>query len=252
MPLKVNQLLEQVRMEIRRHGATGIAGIGRKFRICDDDQSGHIDDQEFAKAMRELGFDFREDELNMVFGAFDDNGDGRVNYEEFLQACRPPMSLRRKRLVQKVFEMLDLDRSGVLTADDLKHRFNPAGDPRVQQRTKTAQQVAQEFLSTFDVFDQDGNVGLEEFQKYYQGVSASIDNDDYFELMIRNAWHMSGGEGWSQCTSCTHVLVEHADGSETVEELKNDLGLDKFNKGDVMKRLAQQGITDAVGYKISS
>ena len=31
---------------------------------------------------------------------------------------------------------------------------------------------------------------------YYNNVSASIDNDDYFELMIRNAWHISGGEGW--------------------------------------------------------
>jgi len=162
------------------------------------------------------------------------------------------MSLRLKRLVQKVFESLDTDRSGVLTPEDLKSRFNPGGDPRVQQRDKTAAQVAAEFLRTFDVFDQDGMVGPDEFQKYYQGVSASIDADDYFELMIRNAWHMSGGTGQYKCTSCTHVLVQHADGSETVEELKNDLGLDKFNRADVMKRLAQQGITDAVDYKISS
>jgi len=56
--MQVNQLLEQVRLEVRRHGATGIHGIGRKFRICDDDNSGHIDDQEFEKAMRELGFNF--------------------------------------------------------------------------------------------------------------------------------------------------------------------------------------------------
>lgn len=36
----------------------------------------------------------------------------------------------------------------------------------------------------------------DEFVAYYNNVSASIDNDDYFELMIRNAWHISGGEGW--------------------------------------------------------
>merc|ERR1719299_81492 len=145
--------------------------------------------------MHELGFKYTDAEVDMLYKAFDADGSGSINYDEFLGAVRPPMTLRRKRLVQKVFESLDLDKSGVLTSDDLKSRFNPQGDPRVQGRKLNASQVAAEFLSTFDVFDQDGNVGPEEFLKYYQGVSASIDDDQYFEFMIRNAWHIHGGEG---------------------------------------------------------
>eukprot|EP00811_Abedinium_folium_P033808 NODE_6743_length_1642_cov_20.211221.p1 GENE.NODE_6743_length_1642_cov_20.211221~~NODE_6743_length_1642_cov_20.211221.p1 ORF type:complete len:361 (-),score=143.09 NODE_6743_length_1642_cov_20.211221:462-1544(-) len=247
---QVSSMLEQVRQAVRKHGAVGIAGIGRKFRIVDDDGSGRIDALEFAKVMRELGFKYTDPELNQLMTAFDLNGDGFVDYEEFLQTVRPPMSLRRKRLVQKVFEMLDTDKSGILTASDIKARFNPHGDPRVGNREKSPTAVAEEFLSTFDVCDHNGEVGPEEFVKYYQGVSASIDDDSYFELMMRNAWHMSGGQGQSQCTSCLHVLVVHRDDSETVEELMNDLGLDKDNRREIFQRLIAQGITDIKDVKL--
>ncbi len=45
-------------------------------------------------------------------------------------------------------------------------------------------------------------------------LGASVDDDDYFELMIRNAWHISGGEGWCANTTCKRVLVVHSDGSQ--------------------------------------
>ena len=35
----------------------------------------------------------------------------------------------------------------------------------------------------------DGSVSVEEFIEYYTNVSASIDDDRYFELMMRNAWN---------------------------------------------------------------
>lgn len=59
-----------------------------------------------------------------------------------------------------------------------------------------------------------------EFCSYYSNISASIDDDDYFELMMRNAWHISGGEGWCANTSNRRVLVTHAGGKQTVEEIK--------------------------------
>jgi len=33
---------------------------------------------------------------------------------------------------------------------------------------------------------------LPEFNEYYNNVSASIDNDQYFELMMINAWKLYG------------------------------------------------------------
>lgn len=47
--------------------------------------------------------------------------------------------------------------------------------------------------------------------------------------MIRNAWHISGGEGWCENTTCRRVLVTHKDGTQTVEEIKVYYYLFYFN-----------------------
>ena len=37
----------------------------------------------------------------------------------------------------------------------------------------------------------DNKVTLNEFMDYYSNISASIDNDEYFDLMITNAWNLN-------------------------------------------------------------
>ena len=62
-------------------------------------------------------------------------------------------------------------------------------------------------------------VTFDEFSQYYSTLSAVIEEDDFFELMMRNAWHLSGGEGFNETTSCRRVLVVHTDGRTSVEEI---------------------------------
>lgn len=43
-----------------------------------------------------------------------------------------------------------------------------------------------------------------------------VDSDDYFELMMRNAWHISGGDGRQANTSNLRVLVRRRRSSTVV------------------------------------
>ena len=38
----------------------------------------------------------------------------------------------------------------------------------------------------------DGQISQDEFIEYYTNVSASIDNEEYFSLMMNNSWNLTG------------------------------------------------------------
>jgi hypothetical protein len=67
-------------------------------------------------------------------------------------------------------------------------------------------EILGDFMKQWDTVKRDGTVTLDEFEEYYKDVSASIDQDDYFELMIRNAWHLAGGKGQYENTSIPREL----------------------------------------------
>jgi len=72
-----------------------------------------------------------------------------------------------------------------------------------------------EFMQQWDS-SRDGNVTFAEWVEYFTDLSASVDEDDYWELMMRNAWHIEGGEGAMENTSIPRELIIGADGSQKV------------------------------------
>lgn len=61
---------------------------------------------------------------------------------------------------------------------------------------------------------------------------------------MRNAWHISGGEGEAENTSNRRVLVEHSDGSQEVVEIRDDLGVSASDFKLMKEKLAAQGVED--------
>jgi len=81
-------VLQQFKAAVKARGAYGIIGIGRAFRIIDDDGSKSLSISEFKKAVSEYGLSLSELEMNQLFSYFDKDKSGSIEYEEFLQALR--------------------------------------------------------------------------------------------------------------------------------------------------------------------
>ena len=92
------------------HGARGICGISRKFRIMDDNNSKTLDIKEFTKGITEHTLGWTPAQVKIVFDAFDMEKNGQISYDEFLVNLRGPMNERRHQMCLLAFEVIHLHR----------------------------------------------------------------------------------------------------------------------------------------------
>lgn len=192
------------------------------FRAMDRNRNGSLDPVEFKYAMRDYGLGLSEIEVQQIVKYFDTNKDGKLSFTEFLVAIRGELNARRQKMVHAAYNILDKDGSGQVTIADIEAAYDVTHHPAYG--TKTKEEILLEFMQVWETHKRDGIVTIEEFEDYYKDISAGIDNDDYFELMIRNAWHIDGGEGWCENTTIKRVLKEAPDGSQKIVKVVNDMG----------------------------
>ena len=65
-----------------------IRGIGRVFRILDDNRNRQIDANELMWGLKDFDIHLNEDQVNALIKQFDRDGSGTVNFDEFLRALR--------------------------------------------------------------------------------------------------------------------------------------------------------------------
>lgn len=74
--------------------------------------------------------------------------------------------------------------------DDIAQIYDASCHPEVIEGKKTPEEIFREFMTQWDCQEQDGIVTFDEFCDYYSGVSCSIDTDNYFGVMMTNAWKL--------------------------------------------------------------
>lgn len=214
----------------RTRSGNGLRGLKIMFRAIDRDRNNSIDPTEFKYAMRDYGLKITDDEVSAIVKYFDTNKDGKISFDEFIRAIRGDLNQRRLDMVQMAYNVLDKTGDGQVTIEDIMIAYDPTFHPDFASGRKTKEEVLREFMSVWETHRKDGIVTHEEFIDYYKDISASIDSDDYFELMIRNAWHIAGGEGVCENTTIKRVLKTNPDGTQEVVMIENDLGKRDFGK----------------------
>lgn len=143
-------MVEKLRAKLASRGARGIIGLGKQFRIMDDNNSRSLDMYEFAKAMKDYMLGFSDSEIKTLYDYFDIDGSGCVCYDEFLRTLRGPLNPSRRRIVGQAFSKLDKDGNGYIDINDIRGVYSAKTHPDVLSGKKTEEQILLEFLETFE------------------------------------------------------------------------------------------------------
>lgn len=188
---KATDPVEKLRYACLKRGTCGILGFGKTFRRMDIEGNRSLTLDEFAQGIQEFGVYLTNDEVSHLYTKFDRDGNGSLDYNEFLRAIRPPMSQNRISLIEKAFAKLDSNEDGNVTIEDLKHKYNIQSDPEYQNGALSEEEILNTFINKFEENGAtNGIVTKEEFIDYCAGISASIDDDMYFDLIMRQSWHI--------------------------------------------------------------
>jgi len=245
--------VDRVRAKIlERAGPDGFVGLQRAFRIMDKSRDQKLSKDEVQQGLQRLRVQVSPAELDTVWNYCNrDKTTPEVTVGELCRMVRGPITAKaRLDILFEAFTRLDKSGDGVIALAELAPRYDCSRHPDVLAGRKTKDEVVQEFIADWDG-NKDGTITLEEWLDYYGNISCTIDNDQYFELMIRNAWHIPGGKGWAENTANRRVLAKFADGRQKVVEIRDDLGLKADDVAEMKRRLMAQGYTGIVEIKLA-
>ena len=92
VPKFQSMLVERFRNKLKQRGGRGMIGLRRQFKIMDDNNSGTLDMYEFKKGIKDFQIDIPESDIDNLFKAFDLNGNGDVDFDEFIRVVVGPMN----------------------------------------------------------------------------------------------------------------------------------------------------------------
>ncbi|OEL38865.1 Calcium-dependent protein kinase 2 [Dichanthelium oligosanthes] len=137
-----------------------IKGLKQMFMNMDTDNSGTITYEELKAGLAKLGSKLSEAEVKQLMEAADVDGNGSIDYVEFITATMHRHKLERDEHLFKAFQYFDKDNSGFITRDELESALieHEMGD------TSTIKEI----ISEVDT-DNDGRINYEEFCAMMRG-----------------------------------------------------------------------------------
>ena len=105
-------MVQDIKETLKKRGAMAIRGIGRVFRILDDNRNRQLDANELMWGLKDFDIHLSEEQVQVLIAHFDRDKSGSVNFDEFLVALRGDLNESRISWIKKAYAKLDINGDG--------------------------------------------------------------------------------------------------------------------------------------------
>ena len=266
--IKENESLVKFRKLLVSLGTKSIFRFQKMLSIYDRDNSGFISFDNFYTIFQSNYIDIPLVDIKSIFGLFDNNNEKQINsaseykikYDLLLKSIIGNISIKRRALIQKVFDSFSRDKNGKILISDMKNRFNPSRHPDVLKGSKTENKILGEFLDFLEIFREyynnlhggyTFNIGFQEFLEFYSEISLSIEDDKDFENLLINCWDLELIEQKDKMNDNNKEQIDNIEGNNTykkVQNLNKNINENKQYNKNVRMRAGQQIINNRIFY----
>jgi Ca2+-binding EF-hand superfamily protein len=188
-------LLEKLRVSLKNFGRKSLFYLIKHFKYYDNGTK-FINKYDFAKVIKDFRLNLTITEIEKIFEIFcvDKKGQ-RLNYEQFvLVLSERSYNENRKFLFSKVYEgLIKIARDDGINQVDLdlvKGLYNSKNHPLGKEEDLNYA----EFVECIELFHyayknkRVNTITYEEFEEFYKLISFLIEDDIYFEKIIKSEW----------------------------------------------------------------
>lgn len=137
--------------------------LGQIFRLSDKNNDNLFCKEEFQQALQKAEINIPPKKVEHYFSNLDVNGDGSVDYTEFMAFAAQEEILFEKQKLKAAFDAFDWSNTGAITAEDLKHFSASAGGATAFSGEKILnRRTIQAMIQEVDK-NGDGQINFDEF-----------------------------------------------------------------------------------------
>ncbi|KAK9692336.1 hypothetical protein RND81_09G257300 [Saponaria officinalis] len=134
-----------------------VAGIKEAFDVMDVGNTGKINMEQLRVGLHKLGQPIPDADLQILFEAADVDGDGALNYGEFVAVSVHTKKMANDEHLHRAFSFFDKNKTGFIEIDELRDALNDESDA-----VTDTEEVINAIMHDVDT-DKDGRISYDEF-----------------------------------------------------------------------------------------